>query len=31
MTRTRKVREEELTMKFGIFIRYWVVNYGVLY
>jgi len=30
-TRTRKVREEALTMKFGIFIRFWVVNYGVLY
>jgi len=30
-TRTRKLREEALTMKFGIFIRFWVVNYGVLY
>jgi len=30
-TRTRKVREDVLTMKFGIFIRFRVVNYGVLY
>ena len=30
-TRTRNVREEELTMKFGIFIRFWVIDYGALY
>jgi len=30
-TRTRKLHEEALTMKFGIFFRFWVVDYGVLY
>jgi len=29
--RTRTVRKEEPTMKFGIFIRYWIVNCGLVY